>query len=159
MNIHWDLRLQITWALMIRLLEVCPLPSGWLAALICFKSVTHSYTAEGRAVKRFQKSTSERNLPLRRTEPVNPATNKNEARPLLGHQRRQSVRDSKAPPTTATLQSSPSKRYFWLVSKLKFTRLTELNLGLHMTLRSIDLFPNLRCLQSAKSTHIQDKLR
>lgn len=66
---------------------------------------------EGRAAKRFQRSISEKNLPVRKPEQSDAARNNLEARPMFGgHQRRQSTRDPKAPPNTAALQSSPSKR-------------------------------------------------
>lgn len=68
--------------------------------------------ADARTSKRFQKSTSDGNMALRRPGPDAPTTTG--LRSNLGSRRRQSVRDQKEPPPSLALHSSPSKRFVHL---------------------------------------------
>ncbi|KAL8844981.1 MAG: hypothetical protein Q9176_000653 [Flavoplaca citrina] len=63
--------------------------------------------ADGRPSKRFQKSSTEGNLALRRPGPDAFTASSSDVRSNLGSRRRQPVKDQKPPPA---LQSSPSKR-------------------------------------------------
>ena len=110
MRIQGDLEPQTMLALMSRVQEVCSIRLSWVPALICFERMLTCSAAEGRAAKRFQRSISEKNLPVRRPDLSNAVTNNPEAKPLFGHQRRQSIRDPNASPIATALQSSPTKR-------------------------------------------------
>lgn len=69
-------------------------------------------TAEQRPTKRFQKSTSDGNIALRRPDVNSSIRSTTDAHANPRNRRRSSVRDQKAPPGSS-LQSSPSKRYVY----------------------------------------------
>ncbi|KAL8631074.1 hypothetical protein Q9189_003185 [Teloschistes chrysophthalmus] len=86
------------------------LGEGYIAQHKVSDSVGTESTALGadtRTSKRFQKSTSDGNIALRRPGPDASTTG---LRSNLGSRRRQSVRDQKEPPPSLALHPSPSKR-------------------------------------------------
>lgn len=73
--------------------------------------VEDSYTsAEGRASRRFPRSTSDGELSLPRPDPVPLTKGMIEPQPSSQNRRRQSTRDQKPPQGLGSIQSSPSKR-------------------------------------------------
>lgn len=67
-------------------------------------------TADGRPFKKFQKSSTEGNLALRRPGPDAFTAPLSDVRSNLGSRRRQPVKDQKGPQAPLALHSSPSKR-------------------------------------------------
>lgn len=67
-------------------------------------------TADGRPFKKFQKSSTEGNLTLRRPGPDALTASSSDVRSNLGSRRRQPVKDQKSTQAPAALHSSPSKR-------------------------------------------------
>ncbi|KAL8730921.1 MAG: hypothetical protein Q9166_003711 [cf. Caloplaca sp. 2 TL-2023] len=66
--------------------------------------------ADGRPFRRFQKSSTEGNLALRRPGPDASTASSGNIRSNLGSRRRQLVKDQKGPQAPSALHSSPSKR-------------------------------------------------
>lgn len=88
-----------------------PPPRGWLQLSVTDRLLA-CFAAEGRAPKRVQKGTAERDVPIRRPE-IYTQLPRSATEPQLNFssRRRQSTRDQKAPQGPRAVQRSPSKRY------------------------------------------------
>lgn len=81
-----------------------PPPRGWLQLSVTDRLLA-CFAAEGRAPKRLQKGTAERDVPTQLPRSTT------EPQLNFSSRRRQSTRDQKAPQGPRAVQRSPSKRY------------------------------------------------